>query len=135
VKATAVDGFVLPAAEEALRESLRMMPEATLYGPGKFRRHHGWATAMAASEARDLVAIGSEGGPIRIWDVQRELPRLIRTLQGDDAAAWLAFDPGSRRLVSWQLDETLAVFDVEHDAVLLTLGVFAAGKDFPAESF
>ena len=88
--------------------------------PRVFKGNH-FVTSLAESPDGSLVALGTEGGPVRLFDAARR--EWLEDLHGHlNAAAGIAFSPDGRRLMStFGAREAVKLWDLTTREELLTL--------------
>lgn len=76
--------------------------------------------AAAFSQDRRLLAIGHDGGIVRVWNT--ETAELVRTITGDEhqPIGTLAFAPDGGRLLSYTTTGTVSVWDVTTGRLIRT---------------
>lgn len=81
--------------------------------------------AVAISPDGKLLAAGSEGYSIRLWNLEQNPPRELTALKGhSDAVRNLSFAPDGQRLLSaaYGLERTLRLWEVHADGAQLRIG-------------
>ena len=103
--------WAVAKAWSSLVDTVRGTVKTRLTSPSQ--EDEGDVRSLAFSPLGDELAVGTQRGTIRLWQVRSNLTPLVRLPGHRGTVTTLAYDAGGRRLASGSQDKTVVVWDMK----------------------